>query len=134
MNAAWNAAPENPAKKMRSRRTRVRSGAAFLILVVLVLLVVIGSTQTLVRSELTARRSEVDRIRVRSMLSAIDAAQKLDADPAQVVRFPLDDAGKAYIETSINEAQSHLIARWVEGDTVVDEVRRKIELNVESRE
>jgi hypothetical protein len=117
-----------------SSKPVARSGAAFLILIVLVLLVVVGATQTLVRSEVTARRSEVERMRVRTMRAAINAATQAAIDSEAPVRLPLLDVPSESIEVSVNEDQSTVTARWLKGEQVIDQMKQKIEKQVESEE
>jgi hypothetical protein len=114
----------------RSRRT----GAAFLLLVVMVLLVVVGATQTLVRSELTTRRGEAGRLRVRSMLAAIEATQQFGGDLAGPISLPIDVSQGETIEVTIHEEESHIIARWMKGDLVIDEMKQVLNAKAESKE
>ena len=111
-----------------------RTGAAFLLLIVMVLLVVVGATQTLVRSELTTRRSESERIRLRSMVSAIDVVRQFAEDSTDPVRLPLDESGSEFIELTIDTDPSQITARWFKGQQVIDEMRQAIQQKVESSE
>jgi hypothetical protein len=113
----------------RSRRT----GAAFLLLVVMVLLVVVGATQTLVRSELTTRRGEAGRLRVRSMLAAIEATQQFGGDLTGPISLPIDVSLGETIEVTIHE-ESHIIARWMKGELVIDEMKQVLNAKAESKE
>ncbi len=124
---------ENTQRPRRPRRLQ-RSGAAFLILIVVVLLVVVAATQTLVRSELSGRRSESDRMRVRAMKAAIDAVSESNVDSGELVRLPLDDASREHIEVTLNEEESVITARWLRGDQLIDEMKHKIEIESESTE
>lgn len=101
-----------------------RSGAAFLMLVVMVLLVVVGATQSLVRSELTTRRSDTDRVRLRSMTAALDAVLRQDRELSAPIRLPVDDATDQYIEVSPGPTESHLRARWFQGEKMVTQMQR----------
>lgn len=118
---------------LMNRRTR-RHGAAFLMLVVLVLLLVLGATQTLVRSEMTLRRGETARLRVRSMAAAIDAAREALNSSTEAVRFPVDSDSNQYIEVTQTSDQSRLIARWVKGDKTIDEMTHLLDQQSESDE
>lgn len=115
-------------------RRHSRKGAAFLILVILVLLVVVGATQGLLRGELTTRRSEVDRLRARSMTAAIEAAEQAMMKSVDPIRLPMDESSDEYVELSINKDKSQITARWVKRDQVIDEMRQTIEKRVESSE
>ena len=79
------------AAKSSVTRRHSRKGAAFLILVILVLLVVVGATQGLLRGELTTRRSEVDRLRARSMTAAIEAAEQAMMKSVDQIRLLMDE-------------------------------------------
>ena len=105
-----------------------------MLLVVMVLLVVVGATQTLVRSELTTRRSEAGRLRISSMVSAIEAVQQIGGDAANPVSLPVDESRGEFIEVSINQEKSHIIARWIKGDQVIDQMRRELNQKAESKE
>lgn len=122
-----------PVKSSVTRR-HSRKGAAFLILVILVLLVVVGATQGLLRGELTTRRSEVDRLRARSMTAAIEAAEQAMMKSVDPIRLPVDESWDEYLELSINKDKSQITARWVKRDQVIDEMRQAIEKRVESSE
>ena len=116
-----------------------RPGAAFLMLVVMILLVVVGATQTLLRNELTLRRGETDRIRVRTLRAAIEAVQSADSlasagDESAPIRLPLDDSSGQFIEVTINQDQSQITARWTKGGRVIDEMTHRIQTKRESTE
>jgi hypothetical protein len=111
-----------------------RKGAAFLILVVLVLLVLVGATRTLVRSEVTSRRSEGDQARVRSMRAAINATLQTTHDSSDPIRFPLDDKSTEYIELTVNQDRSLITARWYKGDQAIDAMTQEIETKAETTE
>ena len=120
-------------KNQISSRTR-RKGAAFLLLVFLVLLVVLGATQTMVRSEMTTRRGELGRQRLRSMVIAIDAAQNLSGESTDPVRLPIDPAANEFIEVTVNQDASSVVARWLRGDQLIDEMKQNLVKKVESGE
>jgi hypothetical protein len=120
-------------KNQISSRTR-RTGAAFLLLVFLVLLVVLGATQTMVRSEMTTRRGELGRQRLRSMLIAIDAAQNLSGESTDPVRLPIDPAANEFIEVTVNQDASSVVARWLRGDQLIDEMKQNLVKKAESGE
>ena len=120
-------------KNQISSRTR-RKGAAFLLLVFLVLLVVLGATQTMVRSEMTTRRGELGRQRLRSMVIAIDAAQNLSGESANPVRLPIDPAANEFIEVTVDQDASSVVARWLRGDQLIDEMKQNLVKKAESGE
>ena len=111
-----------------------RSGAAFLLLVMMVLLVIVGATQVLVRGEVTTRRSETSRLRVQSMAAAIEATQQLVGDLADPISLPLDPSRGEFIEVTINEEESEIIARWIKNDQVIDQMRQVFQGKAESKE
>ena len=111
-----------------------RTGAAFLLLIFLVLLVVLGAVQTMVRSEMTARRGETGRQRVRSMVMAIDAAQDLGRESTDAVRLPIDTAAKEFIEVTVSQDGSSVVARWLRGDQLIDQMKQNLVKKVESGE
>ena len=111
-----------------------RNGAAFLLLIFLVLLVVLGATQTMVRSEMTTRRNEQGRLRIRSMVTAIDAAQNMAGESTDSVRLPIEPAANEFIEVTINQDESRVVARWLRGDQVIDEMTQQLDKKAESGE
>ncbi len=121
-------------KNNQFSKCSARTGAAFLLLIFLVLLVVLGATQTMVRSEMTTRRSEQGRLRIRSMVTAIDAAQKMSGESTDAVRLPIEPATNEFIEVTIHKNDSRVVARWLRGDQVIDEMTQKLDMKVESGE
>lgn len=111
-----------------------RRGAAFLLLVVVIVLVIIGATQTMVRSEVMARRNEASRLRVQSMAAAIDATLQRRAEPAGPIAFPIDESGREWIEVTIDQPGSQVVARWMKGDAVIDQMQTILNGNAESKE
>jgi hypothetical protein len=111
-----------------------RKGAAFLLLIFLVLLVVLGATQTMVRSEMTTRRSEQGRLRIRSMVTAIDAAQNMTGESTDSVRLPIESAANEFIEVTVYKNDSRVVARWLRGNQVIDEMTQKLDIKAESGE
>lgn len=111
-----------------------RKGAAFLILVILVLLVLVGATRALVRSEVSSRRSEADQTRVRSMRTAIDAGLQATRDSTGPIRLPLGEKPPEYIELTIDKSASRITARWFKGDQMIDRMTQEIETKAESNE
>ncbi len=111
-----------------------RTGAAFLLLIFLVLLVVLGAAQTMVRSEMANRRGEVGRQRVRSMVMAIHAVQDLSGESSDALRLPIDPAANEFIEVTVNRDASSVVARWLRGDQLIDEMKQNLVKKVESGE
>jgi hypothetical protein len=111
-----------------------RSGAAFLLFVVMVVLVVVGATQTMVRSEWTARRGEAGRMRVRSMAAAIDAVVQDSVVAAEPIVLPVDESRNESIEISMDHQHGYIIARWMKGDQVIDQMRQVVNAIAESKE
>ena len=104
----------------RKHKQHRRRGAAFLLLVVVILMVVVEATRTMVVSEFSLRKSEVERARVRTMLAAIDAVSGFDGE---TIEFPLDDTNQERIVVASGEDQQ-VTARWMRGDRVVDQITR----------
>ncbi len=112
----------------------VRTGAAFLLLIFLVLLVVLGATQTMVRTEMMNRRNEQGRLRIRSLVTAIVAAQNMTGESTTSVRLPIEPAANEFIEVTVNKNESRVVARWLRGDQVLDEMTQELDLKAESSE
>ena len=112
----------------------VRTGAAFLLLIFLMLLVVLGATQTMVRSEMSNRRNEQGRLRLRSMQTAIDTAVKMKGERPDSIRLPIAQESNEFIEVQLNQDESSVIAQWRRGDQVLDQMTQKLDLKTESGE
>ena len=111
-----------------------RTGAAFLLLIFLILLVVLGATQTMVRSEMSNRHHERGRLRVRSMQSAMDAATNIDGKRPDSIRLPVAPEANEFIEVTVNQDESSVRAQWWRGDRVLDQMTQKLDLKTESGE
>jgi hypothetical protein len=83
---------------------------------------------------MATRRSEQDRLRIRSMVTAIDAAQNLTGESNDSVRLPIEPASNEFIEVTINQDESRAVARWLRGDQVIDEMTQKLDMKAESGE
>ena len=105
----------------RKRKKQVRRGAAFLLLVVVVLLVVVEATRTMVVSEFSLRKSEVQRTRVLTMIAAIDAVGTLNEE---TIELPLNEANQERIVVT-SDGDQRVTARWMRGDHVVDQITRQ---------
>ena len=112
----------NPAQR---NIRRSRHGAAFLFLVVLVLLVVVGATRTLVIGEVTARRDVIVRGRSAILETAIERAVDAGLDPKDPMRFPVDPSLDHWIDVAMqNDA---VTARWIAGQQTLAEVTRPVD-------
>jgi type II secretory pathway component PulK len=106
---------------------KARRGAAFLLLVVLVLLAVLGASQSVLQGEITHRRSEADQHRVRIMNRAIGSvalhvSELAASDSNDSMRLPVNDATEEFIEVSWDESKTKLMAQWRRGDQVLDQM------------
>ena len=111
----------------RSRVRSTRRGAAFLVLVVLVLLVLVDATRTLVQGEVASRRNDRDQARVRSMRTAIDVMYRANQEAVENLRLPLDDQSSEFIEVTSSTESSSITARWFRGDQVIDQMTQRID-------
>lgn len=111
-----------------------RRGAAFLILVVLVLLVVVDATRTLVRSEVSSRQYERGQARLRSMRAAINAASQTPLESNTPIRFPVDQRSEEHIEVTAAEDGLRITARWLKGDQEIDKMTQTIGIQAEKTE
>ena len=116
-----------------SRRLPPRHGAAFLIMVVMVSLVVLGATQSLVRNEILQRRGNGDWIRSQAMQAAIASSLRAEIDRDQTLRLPLDQSAEEYLEVRRNQVadgnvdSDTIVVRWIRRGEVIDQATRTIE-------
>lgn len=121
-----NEKPKNEASPVRRRRIRSRRGAAFLMLVVAVLIVIVGASQMLVQGEMASRRGESTRDRIRSLETAIGVSSQ--SGQSETV-LPLDADADERIEVTAeadqrDEGKQRWTARLLRGDQVVDSLTR----------
>ncbi len=114
--------------RLVSRQARSRRGVAFLMLVVVLVLVVLGATHRLVQNEIQARRGLRDQIRSQTMLAAIKRASRanLDIPSDSPWTLPLGKTDNEHLEVSQGDDQSEIIVRWLRDGEVIDEMIRKV--------
>lgn len=124
-------APRSPAPRSGEKRKRIESrrGAAFLILVVMVLLLVLAATKGLVQNELQARRGNRDWLRSQVMDSAVTRWKQANvAAPSGSGPWllPLGVGEDEYLEVSKNEDSKDetITVRWVRGGNAMGQVIR----------
>lgn len=107
----------------RNSKVSRRRGAAFLLLVAMVLLVIVTATQWLIRGSVVNRSGEARQIRQRSLAAAIDFAQQLP-DLAESLRLPVSEKTGERIEVAKADDGSTLTATWYRGETEVSKLVR----------
>lgn len=110
---------------------KVRRGAVFLLLVVLVLLAVLGASQSVLRSEITHRRSELGQHRIRTMNQAIGttipiANELTESEFPAPIRLPVNEATEEFIDVAWDTSKTKLVAQWRRGDQVLDQMVKTI--------
>ena len=109
---------------MRVRSNRLafkrRTGAAFLLLIVGLLLVVAGATFHMVKSEWIVRRGQSQQGRAATMRRAIQAAEATVTSSEQPVRLPIDRQQWIVVQAESNDDGVRLIAQWMREGTVID--------------
>lgn len=111
---------------MRSKSDKkTRRGVAFLMLVVMLLLVVIGAARGLVVGEVRSRQSESASLRAKTLQTAIDKALSWNIEQDETFRLPVGGATDEQIE--ISRSNDEIRARWLAGDVALDQANRQIE-------
>lgn len=108
------------------RKQSARRGAAFLLLVIAVLLVITGATFQMLQSEWTIRRARGEAQRAETMQRAIDAVANADAASDQAVRMPVDENQWIEVATQSNDDGEQLVANWVRNGNVIDTLKRRM--------
>lgn len=116
----------------RPARSRPRRGAAFFVLILAVVLVVVGAMMTLVRSEWSSAMRQRERFRIDAMHRAIDAVAmtQLQFEKEEMYLLPIDSENDEHIEVTINGSSgggdNELIytARWLRGNQLIDMLAR----------
>jgi len=109
-----------------------RTGAAFLLLVIAVLLVVTGATFQLVQSEWMIRGGQGQQRRVETMRRAVeaveDAAAVTDATDSQdAIRLPIGDNQWIEVKKVSTNGNPSWVADWVRNGNVIDTFEKQIE-------
>jgi hypothetical protein len=99
-----------------------RRGAAFLLLVMMVLLVILAATQWLVTSSVAYRKGEIDQLRSRTMIAALDRAQAVAGQES--LRLPIDDASDERIEITRPADGASITAVWLRGNKEISRIIR----------
>ena len=117
-----------PSIRMRSvpQRIKSRRGAALLMLVALVALVVLGATTSLVQNEIQSRRGTQRWIRAEVMTAAIEQAKRLELTSDRSWSLPLGDGDDEFLEVSKNDGSSEIIVRWIRRGDVIDQMIREV--------
>ncbi|QDT04047.1 hypothetical protein K227x_24330 [Rubripirellula lacrimiformis] len=103
------------------RKANRRRGAAFFMLVLTVLLVIVGATSVMIRGVWTSRQATRDQRRVRTMESAIAAASRIAATE---LTLPVDPDSDQRIVVSMNDENDRYSATWLRGDQTIDQLTR----------
>lgn len=109
---------------MRKQRKNNRSGAAFVLLVVAVLMVVLGAWQALLRGEVSSRRNDRNRAQTATLSRAIELASSLQANDPIVL--PIDESTNQEINVAPNEQKTLWIANWIIDGEVVNTISRPL--------
>jgi len=125
-------ASDFPAPRIVDSRMGSRRGAAFLVLVVMVLLLVLAATKGLVQTELQSRRGNRDWLRSQTIDAAVTRWRQADlAAPknSQILILPIGVGDDEYLEVSKNKDSENetLTIRWLRGGNVTGQVIRHTE-------
>ena len=97
-----------------------RTGAAFLLLIVGLLLVVAGATFHMVKSEWIVRRGQSQQGRATTMRRAILAAEETVTTSGGPVRLPVDQQHWIVVQSESSDNGVRLVAQWMREGTVID--------------
>ena len=108
--------------RMRKQVGTKRRGAAFVLLVVAILMVVLGAWQALLRGEVSSRRNDRDRAQSITMARAIEVASSLKTQDAVVL--PVDESTKQEIKVAPNDDKTLWVANWIMDGEIVKTISR----------
>ena len=111
---------QTPASIRRGQR-----GAAFLLLVVALLLVVTGATLQLIKRERIVRRGLGKNDRSHTMLRAIDAVSGSIDESDLPICLPLEDRHSIVIRLETGSEGRQLVAEWIHNNKLIDTIRRE---------
>lgn len=122
-----------------SSRSSDRRGAAFFVLILAVVLVVIGSMMTLVRSEWMSAMRQRERWRIETLERAIESVSMATVEsrdgseswPGQEITLPIDSANEERIEVTIEASPNDdggriYTAHWLRGNQSIDMLERTV--------
>ncbi len=98
-----------------------RDGAAFFMLVLAILIVIMSATSLLIRGEWLARRSQRDQSQTQTLISAIEVASDASADS---MTLPIDPESNERIEIELDQETDRYTARWLRKDETLDTLTR----------
>jgi type II secretory pathway component PulK len=108
------------------QRIQARRGAAFLMLVAVIALVVVGATTSLVQSEVQSRRGTKRWIRAQVMTSAVEQATRSGITSDTAWSLPLADTDDEFLEVSMNDESNEIVVRWIRRGDVIDQMIREV--------
>lgn len=108
---------------MSSGNTNGRRGFAFLMLVFMLLVIVMGCVQMMIQQEVSDRRSIRHNHRAEILSSAIEVAVELDS--VQAVTLPISDDPEQKVVVSFDETAESWVATWLKDNNKIDSVTRK---------
>ena len=109
---------------MRKRLPVKRRGAAFVLLVTALLLVVLAASHSLIKSEVASRAHQRDQATAKMLLRAIETAQQTDITTQESLRFPIDDLSSVVVTKS--QDNTELVATLYTAKQAVQSVQRPI--------
>ncbi len=116
-----------PRRSLRNGAYRSdRNGAAFLMLVIVIVLVIAGATRALLRNEVQTQRSTRGWLRGQAMAAAIAQARQGGISGA-TWSLPIDPANDEYVTVVRDETSGELTARWIRRGEVIDQMIRRDE-------
>ena len=106
-------------RRLHSSR-RLPSGAAFLLLVVALVLVIGAATFQMVKSEWVVRSGLSQQGRAATMQRAIDAAQATVESTAEPVQLPIDQQQWIIVRSESADGSSRIVAEWIRDGATID--------------
>ncbi|TWT98256.1 hypothetical protein [Stieleria varia] len=114
----------------RSVKGTRRVGAAMLLLVAIVMLVVVFAGQALVTGTVRSQNHWMQSERLQTLESAIATVSELPAsDLVAPVRLAIDD-NRQWVTLTLSDDGDRITARWMSDDQVLAELSRDREQNV----
>ncbi|KAA1258708.1 hypothetical protein LF1_12310 [Rubripirellula obstinata] len=115
---------------MNPRKPFKRQGFAFLILVFMLLVIVMGCVQMMIRQEVSQQTSSRQKQRTQILKSAIEIGVQLDLKTGESVTLPISNDADANdseqkVSLSFDESAGNWVATWLKDDREIDSLIQK---------
>ncbi len=109
---------------MNQRKHPTRNGAAFLIMVVALLVVILAASNAMLRGEVASQRNQRKRMQTDTLLRSIAATESMHHDWQTDLVLPIDQDQSIHI--TANDDKTQLTAKWLRGTKTQNSITRQI--------